>query len=306
MRPRISLGYASRERPWRAGWPSYDFQSCCNSIAGKGMRIVHETRPRDLKGWMECRDQARPRPIQNSSDARWVGLTRLSFLAARGAGPPSRSSLRDRRTRRPPRGPPPAVLIVNRSSELGLRLPGGRDAAPVLRRAEDVLGLRERDEREVEPPRLPVEAGQVQERPAPALEVRPVVLPMEPLEGVEQERLRALRIVPVRREHAGREECLAEVAWVGGRLRLVQCPIEGQARVVPPAEFHQCVPLSQEGQRAHCGIGGCPGEVRIYVRRLGPSEGSLFLDAVMERGLKRLDVHRRPENWTDAFCPLRP
>src|SRR3989442_13852238 len=53
MSPRISLGYASRERPWRAGWPSYDFQSCCNSIAGNGMRIVDETRPRHLKGWME-------------------------------------------------------------------------------------------------------------------------------------------------------------------------------------------------------------------------------------------------------------
>src|SRR5438093_13129543 len=60
MRPRISLGYASRERPWRAGLPSYDFHSCCNSIAGKGMRIVDETRPRDLKGGVEFRHQARP------------------------------------------------------------------------------------------------------------------------------------------------------------------------------------------------------------------------------------------------------
>src|SRR3989454_3078580 len=239
MRPRISLGYASMERPWRAGWPSYDFQSCCNSIAGKGMRIVHETRPRDLKGWMDCRDQAsRGRSRTAATRGGWASH---DFLSQEGPEAPRFRGHAFAIVEHDGLGEvfAPAVLIVNRTPELGLRLPGGRDPAPVLRRAEDVLGLREGDKREIEPPRLAVEARQGEERPAPPREGPPVVLPMEPLEGVEPERLRALRIVPVRREHAGREECLAEETWLAGRLRLVQCPIEGQARVVPPAEFHQ-------------------------------------------------------------------
>ncbi|TLZ97181.1 MAG: hypothetical protein E6J97_08240, partial [Methanobacteriota archaeon] len=149
-----------------------------------------------------------------------------------------------------------------------MRLPCGRDAAPILRGAEDVLRLREGHEREVEPPRLPVEARQVQECPAAALKVRSIVLPMEPLEGVDQERFRAFRIVPVRGEYAGREERLTEEPRLTGGLRLVQCRIEGRPRVVPPAEFHQRVPLPEEGQRAHRRIRGCPGECRIEVRGL--------------------------------------
>src|SRR5437867_6870735 len=237
MRPRISLGYASRERPWRAGWPSYDFQSCCNSIAGNGMRVVDETRPRHLKGWMECRDQVRPPAQLEQQPPRWVASH--DFLSQQSAEPAGlrghafaivkHDGLREVL--------PPAVLIVDRAPELGLRLPRGRDAAPVLRGAEDVLGLGEGHEREVEPPRLPVEARQVQERPAAALEVRPVVLPVEPFEGVEQEGLRALRIVSVRREDAGREERLAEEPRLAGRLRLVQRLIEGRARVLPSADL---------------------------------------------------------------------
>src|SRR2546426_4719324 len=216
MRPRISLGYASRERPWRAGLPSYDFHSCCNSIAGKGMRIVDETRPRDLKGGVECRIQARRRVCRAERGSRVAGTrgrwASHDLLSQEG---PEASRLRGHAftiVEHDGLGQvfPPAVLIVNRPPELGLRLPGGRDAAPVLRRAEDVLGLREGDEREIEPPRLPVEARQGQERPAPALEVRPVVLPVEPFEGVEQEGLRALRIVSVRREDAGRGGRLAD------------------------------------------------------------------------------------------------
>src|SRR3970040_1190458 len=60
---------------------------------------------------------------------------------------------------------PPAVLVVDRPAELGLGLPGRCDAGPVLRRTQDVLGLRERDECEVEAARLAVEAPEVQEAP---------------------------------------------------------------------------------------------------------------------------------------------
>src|SRR3989449_3951671 len=233
MRPRISLGYASRERPWRAGLPSYDFHSCCNSIAGKGMRIVDETRPRDLKGGVECRIQARRRVCGAGRGSRVAGprgrWASHDLLSQEG---PEASRLRGHAftiVEHDGLGQvfPPAVLIVNRPPELGLRLPGGRDAGPVLRRAEDVLGLRESDEREIEPSRLPVEARQVQECPAAALEGHPVVPPVEPLEGVEQERLRAFRIVPVRGEDAGREERLTEEPRLTGGFRLVQCRIEG-------------------------------------------------------------------------------
>src|SRR3989475_12505685 len=292
MRPRISLGYASRERPWRAGWPSYDFQSCCNSIAGKGMRIVHETRPRDLKGWMDCRDQAsRGRSRTAATRGGWASH---DFLSQEGPEAPRFRGHAFAIVEHDGLGEvfAPAVLIVNRTPELGLRLPRGRHAAPVLRSAEDVLRLREGDKREIEPPRLAVEARQVQERPAAALEVRAVVFPVKPLEGVEQERLRALRIVAVRGEDAGREEGLAEETWLAGRLRLVQSRIEGRARVVPTAELHQCVPLSQEGECAHRRIRGCAGAFRIQVRGLRPSQGSRFLDAVMERGVRRLAIHR--------------
>src|SRR5207247_4429319 len=83
----------------------------------------------------------------------------------------------------------PPVLIMDRAAQLGLGLPGRRDAGPVLRSPEDVLGLRERDEGQVEPARLAVEGREVQERPAAALEGGAVVLPMEPFEGVEGEGL---------------------------------------------------------------------------------------------------------------------
>src|SRR5437016_2518133 len=245
MRPRISPGLASSERPWRAGWPSYDFQSCCNSIAARAMRIAVERPPRHLKGWLECRrkasraDRTRSGLCTRNDD----GLPRCSndFLSEESAKPG--------RLRRHPFAViehdrlgevlAPAVLVVDCTTELGLRLPCGRDPAPILRRAEDVLGLREGDEREVEPSGLPVEAREVQERPSAALEVCPVVLPVEPLEGVEQERLRAFRIIPVRGEHAGREERLRDDAGIAGLLRVVQAGIEGAAGVVPATELHQ-------------------------------------------------------------------
>src|SRR5207245_2342402 len=89
---------------------------------------------------------------------------------------------------------PPTVVIVDRPPELGLRLPGGRDARPVLCGTEDILRLRERDEREVEAPCFAVERREVQERPTAALQGRAVVLPVEPLERVEEERLPPLRL----------------------------------------------------------------------------------------------------------------
>src|SRR5437867_6076285 len=136
MSPRISLGYASRERPWRAGWPSYDFQSCCNSIAGNGMRIVDETRPRHLKGWMECRDQTRAAALLEQKLPEVGGLTRLSFLAARGAGPPSRSSPRGRKIRRPRRGPP--ATGPHRGSRAGV---GGAEVAGIIILLLALIGL---------------------------------------------------------------------------------------------------------------------------------------------------------------------
>src|SRR5213592_3017299 len=81
----------------------------------------------------------------------------------------------------------PPVLVVDRPAELGLRLPRGRDAGPVARRAEDVLRLRERDEREVEPARPPVHGREVQERPPATLDGRLVVRAMEPIERLEEE-----------------------------------------------------------------------------------------------------------------------
>src|SRR5437870_4039485 len=235
MRPRISPRNASSERPWRAGWPSYDFQSCCNSIAARAMRIAVERPPRHLKGWLECRRKASraDRTRSGLCTRNDGGLPRCSndFLSEESAKPG--------RLRRHPFAViehdrlgevfAPPVLILNRAPELGLRLPCGRDAGPVLRRAKDVLCLGERDEREVEAAGFPVEAREVQERPSAALEVCPVVLSVEPLEGVEQERFRAFRIVPVRGEDPGREERLAEETRLTGRLRLVQSRIEGRA-----------------------------------------------------------------------------
>src|SRR5256712_10510756 len=113
---------------------------------------------------------------------------------------------------------PPSVVVVDRWPELGLRLPGGCDARPVFRGAEDILRLRECDEREVEPSCLAVQRREVQERPAAALQGRTVVLPVEPLERVEEERFRPLRIVaarrayPRRRDAPGSAVCLTVVA----------------------------------------------------------------------------------------------
>src|SRR5438132_1516677 len=182
MRPRISPRNASSERPWRAGWPSYDFQSCCNSIAARAMR----------------------------------------------------------------------------------------NAGPVLRGAEDVLCLRERDEGEVEASGFPVQAREVQERPAPPLEMGAIVLAVEPIEGVEQERFGPFRVVPVRREYAGREERLSNDAGIAGLLGVVQAGIEGAAGVVPATEFHQRVALAQEGEGAHRRIGRGLGEFGIEVGGLRP------------------------------------
>src|SRR5438093_6830153 len=227
MGPRMSHGFASGERPWRAGWPSYDFQSCCNSIAARATRIAVERPPRHLKGWLECRSKASraARTRSGLCTRNDGGLPRCSndFLSEESAKPG--------RLRRHPFAViehdrlgevlAPAVLVVDCTTELGLCLPRGRDAGPVLRRAKDVLCLRERDEREVEAAGFPVEAREVQERPAAPLQVSPVVLSVEPLEGVEQERFRAFRIVPVRGEDPGREERLAEETRLTGRLRLV-------------------------------------------------------------------------------------
>src|SRR5256712_9195526 len=110
----------------------------------------------------------------------------------------------------------PAVLVLNRATQLGLCLPRGRDAGPILRRAEDVLCLRERDEGEVEASGFPVKAREVQERPAATLKMCAVVLAVEPIEGVEQERFGPFRVVPVRREYAGREERLSNDAGIAG------------------------------------------------------------------------------------------
>src|SRR3989449_9054059 len=74
----------------------------------------------------------------------------------------------------------PAVLVVDRATQLRLRLPRGRDAGPVLRRAEDVLCLRERDEGEVEASGFPVKAREVQESPATPLELGAIVLAVKP------------------------------------------------------------------------------------------------------------------------------
>src|SRR2546428_13614558 len=110
----------------------------------------------------------------------------------------------------------PADFVVDRATKLGLRLPRGRDAGPVLRRAEDVLCLRERDEGEVEASGFPVKAREVQERPAATLKMCAVVLAVEPIDGVEQERFVPFRVVPVRREYAGREERLSNDAGIAG------------------------------------------------------------------------------------------
>src|SRR3989449_9815626 len=138
MRPRISLGYASRERPWRAGLPSYDFHSCCNSIAGKGMRIVDETRPRDLKGGVECRIQARRRVCRAERGSRVAGtrgrwashdlLSQEGPEASRLRGHPFTIVEHDGHAQAFPK----AVHIVERPPQLGLRCPDSRTAPPIL------------------------------------------------------------------------------------------------------------------------------------------------------------------------------
>src|SRR5256712_14198042 len=110
----------------------------------------------------------------------------------------------------------PADFVVDRATKFGLRLPRGRDAGPVLRRAEDVLCLRERDEGEVEASGFPVKAREVQERPAATLKMGAVVLAVEPIEGVEQERLGPFRDVPVSRDYDGHEERLSNDAGIAG------------------------------------------------------------------------------------------
>src|SRR5204863_9844976 len=128
----------------------------------------------------------------------------------------------------------PSVLVVDRATQLSLGLPGRRDASPVLGGSEDVLGLRERDEGQVEPARLAVEGREVQERPAAALEGGAVVLPMEALKRVEEEGLAPLAVVLVRREHARGEEGLGDDGGILASFRLVQGFVERRARIGPP------------------------------------------------------------------------
>src|SRR5207245_3354477 len=200
----------------------------------------------------------------------------------------------------------PAVLVVDRATKLRLRFPCGRNAGPVLRGAEDVLCLRERDEGEVEASGFPVKAREVQERPATPLEMGAIVLAVKPIEGVEQERFGPFRVVPVRREYAGREERLSNDAGIAGLLGVVQAGIEGAAGVVPAAEFHQRVAAAEQGEGAHRRIGRRLREFRVEVGGLRPPQAALFLDALMERGLERLQVHPRPENRTARFVSLCP
>src|SRR5256886_10284562 len=147
---------------------------------------------------------------------------------------------------------PPAVVVVDRPPELGLRLPGGRDARPVFRGAEDILRLRERDEREVEASRFAVERREVQERPTAALQGRAVVLPVEPLERVEEERLPPLRIGAARREDPRREERLSQDVGVAGGLGLVHPRVERGAGVIPTTNPHEGGSGQQERERAGC------------------------------------------------------
>src|SRR5881409_1302309 len=120
-----------------------------------------------------------------------------------------------------------------------------------------------------------------------------IVLAVKPIEGVEQERFGPFRVVPVRREYAGREERLSNDAGIAGLLGVVQAGIEGAAGVVPATEFHQRVAAAEQGEGAHRRIGRGLGEFGIEVGRLRPLQAPLFLDAFMERRLERLQVHRR-------------
>src|SRR2546422_11637261 len=151
---------------------------------------------------------------------------------------------------------PPTVVVVDRSPELGLRLPGGCDARPVFRGAEDILRLRERDEREVEASRFAVERREVQERPTAALQGRAVVLPVEPLERVEEERLPPLRIGAARREDPRREERLGQDVGVPGGLGLVQPRAERGAGAIPSTKLREGVPVTQGRERAGGGARG--------------------------------------------------
>src|SRR2546425_6167069 len=186
---------------------------------------------------------------------------------------------------------PPTVVVVDRSPELGLRLPGGCDARPVFRGPEDILRLRECDEREVEPSCLAVQRREVQERPAAALQGRPVVLPVEPLERVEEERFRPLRIVAARREDPCREERLGHDVGIAGGLGLVQPRVERGAGVVPSTELQEGVPVTQEREGAGGGVRGLLNEVGVEGRGLVPSEGPLLLKPVAERGGERVKIH---------------
>src|SRR5438876_644751 len=191
---------------------------------------------------------------------------------------------------------PPTIVIVDRPPELGLRLPGGCDARPVFRGAEDILRLRERDERKVEASRLAVQRREVQKRPAASLQGPAVVLPMEPLERVEEERLRPLRIVAAGREDARREERLGHGVGVAGSLSLVQPRVERGAGVVPSTKLQEGVPVTQEGERAGRRVRSLLSEVGVEGGGLVPSEGPLLLKPVAERGGERVKIHGAPRS----------
>src|SRR5881409_375411 len=119
------------------------------------MRIAVERPPRHLKGWLECRRKASraDRTRSGLCTRNDGGLPRCSndFLSEESAKP-------GRLRRHPFAVIEHDRLVEDCTTELGLCLPRGRDAGPVLRRAKDVLCLRERDEREVEAAGFPVEA----------------------------------------------------------------------------------------------------------------------------------------------------
>src|SRR5439155_21024995 len=145
---------------------------------------------------------------------------------------------------------------------------------------------------------------------AAALERGAVVLPMEALEGVEEEGLPPLAVVLVRREDAGGEEGLGDDGGIAAAFRLVQGLVERPAGVIPPMEFHERVAGPHEGDRAHRAgfriLGGTEGreEFRICVEGLLPPLIVLSLVAFVKRlcnGLAGIR-HRR----TYAALPISP
>src|SRR5207245_7638319 len=81
-----------------------------------------------------------------------------------------------------------------------------------------------------------------------------------------------------------------------------QAGIESDAGVVPTAEFHQRVAPAQQGDGAHRRIGRRLGEFCVEVGGLRPVQASLFLDALVERRLERLQVHRRARTGPRALA----